>query len=65
MENLLSIRENLSALLGEENFEQLQEFFRIQSVGRDLVLALATLGLVFIQRYRIRTLVQLSKTPSE
>ena len=52
MENLVSFRENLSVLLGEENFEQFQDFLRVRSVGRDLVLALATLGLVFSVKYK-------------
>ena len=53
MENLERFGGNLAALFGEENVEQFQDFFRVQSVGRDLALALATLGLVFIQLYRI------------
>ena len=48
MNNLERFKENLTALLGEENFEQFQDFFRVKSVGRDLSLALTTLGLVFI-----------------
>ena len=48
MENLERLKENLTALLGEENFEHFQDFFRVKSIGRDLSLALATLGLVFI-----------------
>ena len=48
MENLERLKENLTALLGEENFEQFQDFFRVKSIGRDLSLALATLGLVFM-----------------
>ena len=48
MNNLERFKENLTALLGEENFEQFQDFFRVKSVGRDLSLALTTLGLVFV-----------------
>ena len=43
MENLERLKENLTALLGEENFEQFQDFFRVKSIGRDLSLALVTL----------------------
>ena len=49
MNNLERFKENLTALLGEENFEQFQDFFRVKSVGRDLSLALTTLGLVFVR----------------
>ena len=36
MNNLERFKENLTAFLGEENFEQFQDFFRVKSVGRDL-----------------------------
>ena len=49
MEHLERFKENLTSLLGDENFEQFQDFFRVKSVGRDLTLALASLGLVFIR----------------
>ena len=48
MEHLERFKENLTSLLGEENFEQFQDFFRVKSIGRDLSIALASLGLVFI-----------------
>ena len=51
MENLERLKENLTALLGEENFEHFQDFFRVKSIGRDLSLTLATLGLVFINSH--------------
>ena len=44
MENL----ERLSDLIGKENLDQFYEFFRVQSIQRDLVLAFAALGQALI-----------------